>query len=318
MDKIFPFYPEAASSYAGQVDALYWFLVVLTVVMTVGIFAAAIFFFIKYRRRSEDEIPDEIEGSLKLEIIWTVIPLIICLGVFFWGTHIHMGMVKAPEDAVPVYAIGKQWMWKIQHANGRSEINELHIPLGQAVKMIMTSEDVLHSFYIPAFRTKMDVVPGKYTSLWFRPIKTGTYRLFCAEYCGTSHAAMKGWVHVLTPAEYERWLGGNVANESMEAAGQRLFTESKCNTCHAAGPSALGPSLNGVFGKQEQLANGQTVTVDDKYIRESILNPRAKVVAGYQPVMPTYEGQLNEQQIMQIISYIKTLAADDAAKGAQK
>jgi cytochrome c oxidase subunit II len=317
--KAFQFYPEAASSYAGQIDNLYFFLVALTVVMTLGIGAVALFFFVKYRRRSESECPEEIEGSLVLEITWSVIPLIICLGIFFWGTNIYMGMVKAPADSVPVYVVGKQWMWKLQHPDGRREINELHVPIGQNTRIIMASEDVLHSFYVPAFRTKMDVVPGKYTSLWFRPTKVGTYRLFCAEYCGTSHASMNGWVHVLSEADYAAWLSGNVANESMEEAGERLFTENKCNTCHAAtGSTQLGPSLSGIYGESVTLQNGRTVTVDDAYIRESILQPLAKIVTGFNPVMPTYETQLSEQQIMQIISYIKTLKPADGEEGGHE
>ena len=257
MDKIFPFYPEAASTYAGDVDLLYFFLVALTTVMTLSIFAAAVFFALKYRRKSESERPKEIEGNLKLELLWSIIPLLVCMLIFFWGTRIYMNMVQQPKDALPIYVVAKQWMWKIQHPDGRAEINELHIPVGQKFRLIMASEDVLHSFYIPAFRTKADVVPGRYTGLWFEANKIGTYRLFCAEYCGTSHAAMKGWVHVMSPADYEDWLGGNVANETMEQAGERLFAERKCNTCHSSQSGSLGPALEGVYGSQALLDNGQ-------------------------------------------------------------
>ncbi len=318
MDKIFPFYPEAASTYAGRVDALYFFLAAMTTVLTLSIFGIAVFFAIKYRRRSEDERPKAIEGNLKLELLWSGIPLIVCMGIFFWGTRIYMEMTQTPKDALPIYVVGKQWMWKIQHPDGRGEINELHIPIGQKFRMIMTSEDVIHSFYIPAFRSKADVVPGRYTSIWFEATKVGKYRLFCAEYCGTSHSAMKGWVHVMTPADYEDWLSGNVANESMDQAGERLFAERKCNTCHSGEPGALGPSLNGIFGTEVLLDNGQTVLADDKYMRESMLNPRAKMVQGYGAIMPTYESQLNEEQIMQIISYIKTLKAEAGTEGAHE
>jgi cytochrome c oxidase subunit 2 len=206
--------------------------------------------------------------------------------------------------------MGKQWMWKAQHPLGKSEINMLHVPVNQPVKLIMTSQDVIHSFYIPAFRVKKDVLPGRYTELWFEATKTGEYHLFCAEYCGTEHSQMIGSVVVMEQLEYERWLSGNVAGESMAAAGQRLFEQRGCASCHAGTSDARGPALAGLFGKEVQLEDGRTVTADESYLRESILNPQAKVVAGYSPVMPTFEGQISEEGLLQLVAYIKSLEGD--------
>lgn len=310
MNKLFQWYPERASTFAADVDYLYAFIVGVTVFFTVGISLAVLYFAIRYRRRKADEIPVQIEGSLALELTWSIIPLIIAMVIFFWGTKLFMEMAKRPPDALPIYVVGKQWMWKIQHPDGRREINSLHVPVGQAFQMIMTSEDVLHSFYIPAFRVKSDVVPGKYSTLWFKATKEGVYHLFCAEYCGTSHSGMRGSVTVMSPAAYEEWINGQVPGApklSMVEAGAQLFAERKCNTCHEGQPGAQGPLIRGIFGHPVTLANGQTVTADENYIRESILKPQAKLVQGFAPVMPAFAGQLGEEQILQLIAYIKSL-----------
>jgi cytochrome c oxidase subunit 2 len=228
--------------------------------------------------------------------------------MFVWGAWIFMEMQRPPEDALNIYVVGKQWMWKMQHLEGQREINELHIPVGRPVKLIMTSEDVIHSFFIPAFRTKQDVLPGRYTSEWFKPDKVGSYHLFCAEYCGTKHSGMIGWIHVMEPADYQAWLSGGRAMGSLADNGEKLFQQLACNNCHHLNDQGRCPNLVGVFGQNVQLTGGGVVKADEAYIRESILNPTAKVVAGFQPIMPTFQGLVTEEQVLQLIEYIKTLA----------
>jgi cytochrome c oxidase subunit 2 len=207
-------------------------------------------------------------------------------------------------------------MWKFQHLDGQREINELHVPVGRKVKLTMTTEDVIHSFFVPAFRVKMDVVPGKYSTLWFEPTKPGRYHLFCAEYCGTSHSGMIGWINVMEAPEYQAWLSGGGAEGSLADAGQRLFQQLACNTCHKSDGSGRGPALEGVFGKQIQLADGQKVLADEAYLRESITEPRAKTVAGYQQIMPTFKGQVSEEQLLELIAYIRSISSGPAAGGS--
>jgi cytochrome c oxidase subunit 2 len=306
----FPLFPEQASTFARDVDALYLFLVAVSGFFSVLIFALVFFFAIRYRRQREDEIPEAVHGSLALEIAWSVLPLLLCAVMFGWGAKLYFDMTRPPSNALQMWVVGKQWMWKIQHPEGRREINELHVPLGQPVKLTMTSEDVIHSFYIPAFRVKQDVLPGRYSTLWFQATAAGEYHLFCAEYCGTKHSGMIGKVVVMEAAAYERWLAGTPSHETMEQAGERLFVQNNCNTCHHARADARGPVLDGVFGKPVKLESGATITADEAYVRESILNPGGKVVAGYRPVMPTYQGQISEEGVMQLIAYIKSLARE--------
>jgi cytochrome c oxidase subunit 2 len=286
-----------------------FFAVLVTVLI---IFAA-----FKFRRRSEKEVGDDVHGNNVLEVGWTLIPTIIAIGIFAWGAAIYVNYRIAPKDTLDIYVVGKQWMWKLQQPNGRKEINELHIPVNRNVKLIMGSEDVIHDFYVPAFRVKMDVVPGRYNTMWFRPIKTGKYHFFCSQYCGTNHAVMGGWVTVMDPAEYAAWLSGESGDVNPAAAGERLFTQFACNTCHLANGTGRAPSLNGVFGANVLLADGSTVVADEAYIRESILQPKAKIVAGYQPVMPTFQGLVTEEQILNLTAYIKSLQSQPVpAKGA--
>ncbi|HXE75976.1 MAG TPA: cytochrome c oxidase subunit II [Candidatus Xenobia bacterium] len=312
-----PLFPEQASSVARHVDALYFYLTGVTIFFTVLIFSCVFYFAIRYRRRSEDELPKPIHGSLKLEIIWSVVPLVLVMVMFFWGATLYFHMRRAPADATQLFVVGKQWMWKIQHPDGQREINQLHVPVGRPIKLTMTSEDVIHSFYIPAFRIKMDVLPGRYTELWFTATRPGEYHLFCAEYCGTKHSGMIGRVVVMEPADYENWLAGSPAGETLEQAGARLFRQFNCHTCHEAGPTSRGPSLHEIFGKSVRLKTGATVTVDESYLRESILLPNAKVVAGYEPVMPTYQGLASEEQVMQLIAYIKSLTRQEGKAPTQ-
>lgn len=304
----FPLIPEQASTIAEGVDMLYYFLSAVSTLFSVLIFGAIFYFAIRYRRRSDTEIPKPIHGSTALEILWSAVPFCIVMVMFGWGASLYFTNSRAPEGAMTINVVAKQWMWKLQHPEGQREINELHVPIGQPVRLVMTSEDVIHSFYIPAFRTKMDVLPGRYTTAWFEATKTGAYHLFCAEYCGNEHSRMIGKVVVMEPVAYEEWLSGAAAGESMAEIGQRLFAELRCDSCHSADGSGRGPSLEDVFGRTIALDSGPAVVADEAYVRESILNPRAKVVAGFRPVMPTFQGQVSEEQLLQLLAYIKSLS----------
>jgi cytochrome c oxidase subunit II len=307
-----PLFPDQASTFAPNVDHLLYFLLTVSVFFTLAIFFAIFYFAIRYRRRSENELPNPVHGSLTLEILWSVIPFGLTMIMFAWGAAIFFHEGRPPDDAIPIYVVGKQWMWKLQHMEGRREINELHIPLGRAVKLTMTSEDVIHSFYVPDFRTKEDVVPGRYSTTWFKPTKAGQFHLFCAEYCGTNHSRMIGTVYVMQPQDYQEWLSGGAAMGSLSEEGGKLFESLACANCHKPDGSGRCPSLVGLFGRTVQLAGGGTIKADEAYIRESILQPAAKIVAGYQPVMPTFQGLVTEEGVVQLIEYIKSLGAGQA------
>jgi len=303
-----PFIPPSASTLSGQVDALYFYLSGVTVFFTLLIAGVLVFFVIKYRRRSPFEIPRPIAGSHKLETLWSVIPFVIAMSMFGWGAQLYFQMYRPPQNAVEVYVVGKQWMWKIQHSTGQREINELHVPVGRKIKLIMTAEDTIHDFFVPAFRMKADVLPGRYTTQWFEATTPGTYHLFCAEYCGMNHSGMIGSVIVMQPSEFDNWLSGNAAQQSPAVAGQQLFQSLGCVSCHGAnGEGGRGPALVGLFGRQVFLTNGQTLTADEAYVRESIENPQAKIVSGFGPIMPTFQGQVTPEQLIQIMSFIKSL-----------
>jgi len=298
-------HPESASKIASSVDSLFLFLLVVSAFFTVLIVTLVIVFAIKYRRRPERKSV-QIRGDLRLEILWTVIPLILSMVMFGWGAKLYMIQARAPADAEEVYVVGKQWMWKIQHLNGPREINELHVPVGVPIRLTLTSEDVIHSFFVPAFRMKKDAVPGRYNTTWFEAKKPGEYHLFCAEYCGTGHSTMIGHVIVMEPHEYEDWLSGGVSGQSLAEAGEKLFTRLACHTCHGGKPTDRGPPLTGLVGSTVRLTGGRTVKANETYIRESILEPKKKVVEGYEPIMPTYKGQLSEEDLIKIIAYLKT------------
>jgi cytochrome c oxidase subunit 2 len=308
-----PFSPEQASTNAGAVDGLYLFLWCLTIVFGVGLTFLILYFAVKFRRRQADEIPRPVAGSHRLEAVWVGVPFLMAMGIFVWSATIYYRMYRPPDEAIDIYVVAKQWMWKFQHLDGHREINELHVPVGRKVKLTMTTEDVIHSFFVPAFRLKMDVVPGKYSTLWFEPTKAGRYHLFCAEYCGTSHSGMIGWIDVMEAPEYQAWLSGGAAEGSLAGTGEKLFQQLACITCHKSDGSGRGPALEGVFGKQVQLDNGQKVVADEAYVRESITNPRAKIVAGYQPIMPTFQGQVTEEQLLELIAYVRSLGAPQGA-----
>lgn len=304
-----PLMPDQASTIAGGVDHVYFLLTAITVFFATIIFAAIFYFIIKYRRRSDDESPAEIEGSVPLEVLWTVIPTLITVVIFVWSSSLYFKNARPPRSSTEIFAVGKQWMWHLQHPEGPREINELHIPVNVPIKVTMTSEDVIHDFYVPAFRVKKDVLPGRYTSIWFQATQTGKFHLFCAQYCGMEHAGMIGWVYVMTPADYAEWLAGGAKGESMTQTGARLFIQYGCDTCHKPDNTGKGPSLDGVFGQPQKLKDGRTLTVDETFIRQAITNPNSMPLAEFAPVMPTFQGQLNEEQILDLMAYVKSLGA---------
>jgi cytochrome c oxidase subunit 2 len=302
-----PLFPESASTMASRVDALYFFLLAISVFFSLLIAGLIVFYAVKYRRRAADSVGSEIKGGLVLELTWTIVPLLITMVIFVWGASVFFAMARPPDETINIYVVGKQWMWKFQHLDGQREINELHVPVGRPVKLIMTSEDVIHDVFVPAFRIKADVVPGRYTHLWFQSTKPGRYRLFCAEYCGTKHSGMIGQVVVMDPSEYQTWLSGGASEGSLASAGAKLFQDLACNTCHRPDAQGRGPVLEGLFGKTVTLQNGETLSVDEAYVRESILQPAAKIASGFQPIMPTFQGLVTEEQLLELIEYVKSL-----------
>ncbi|HEX8550840.1 MAG TPA: cytochrome c oxidase subunit II [Abditibacteriaceae bacterium] len=301
-----PLNPDQASTAGVPLDTLMWALHLLTIIITAGVMIAVILFAIKYRRGSKVDRANPPLEHLTLELTWTILPFIISMGIFAWGAIVYFQNVRERAGSMEIYVTGKQWMWKVQHPNGKWEQNELHVPMGRPVKLTMTSEDVLHDFFIPAFRIKMDVIPGRYTNLHFEATQPGRYHLFCAEYCGTYHSGMVGSVVVMTPADYEKWLRtGNVQN-TRAAAGSRLFRQHGCSGCHGPNSSVKAPLLEGIYGSQRALENGKFVVADDRYLHDSILLPQKEIRAGFKPIMPTYKGRISEGEIMQIIDYLKT------------
>ncbi len=304
-----PFTPEQASTIAGHVDALYLYLILITLFFSTLVVVLIFYFAIRYRRRSPDEIPRPIEGSLVLETMWTIIPFMIAMTIFVWGASLYFALYRPPRDAIEIFVVGKQWMWKFQHTEGLREINELHVPVGAKVKLTMTTEDVIHAFAVPAFRIRTDVVPGRYTYLWFEATRTGRFHLFCTEYCGTNHSGMGGYVIVQDPAAYQAWLSGGTS-ESPAAQGEKLFQSLGCASCHKMDAQGRGPVLTGLFGKPQKLDTGQEVIADEAYIRESILDPQNKKVLGFGAVqMPSFRGQVTEEQILDLIAYVRSLGA---------
>jgi cytochrome c oxidase subunit 2 len=307
MWKNLPLFPERASALAWQVDGLYFLLVGVSAFFTLLIFALIFVFAVKYRRSAHPH-PVQIEGSLPLELAWTLIPLGICMIFFAWGSLIYFQEARPPKGAMEVYVVGKQWMWKFEHETGQREINQLHIPVDRDVKMVMSSQDVIHDFFVPAFRVKADVLPGRFTEIWFHTTKPGTYHLFCSQYCGTDHSGMIGQVIVMEPVAFQAWLSGGGSTGSLASNGQQLFQQLGCATCHRFDTQGRGPNLAGVFGKPVLLDDGRTVVADENYLRESILNPGAKIVSGFKPIMPSFQGQVSEESLMALVAYIKSLA----------
>lgn len=309
-----PLFPDQASTFAWQVDLLYAYLILVSIAFTIPIVVAIFFFFVKYREKEKYATPEEIHGSIMLETVWSIIPFIVSMTIFLGGAYIYYEQYRMPAEAMEIYVVGKQWMWKFQHGTGQREINELHIPVNRNVKLTMTTEDVLHDVYIPAFRTKADVVPGRYTNIWFNATKPGKYHLYCAEYCGLNHSGMGGWVYVMEQKDFDDWLAGGGSNQTPVEAGKELFTNKLgCASCHAGGASQRGAKLEGLFGTDVKLTTGQVVKADEEYIRNSILNPSGQIVEGYQPIMPTFKGQVTEEQLVSLVAYIKSLGSNPNA-----
>jgi len=300
-----------ASTTAVRVDLL---TLALTIICgSVGLLIACLLFYfsIRYRRRAgESGNPPATHQSHTLEWFWTLTPLAIFIGIFVWSGTIYYSAFSPPSDATPLYVVGKQWMWKFQHPEGQREISTLHVPTGRPVKLVMISEDVIHSFFVPAFRLHMDVLPQRYTSAWFEATKPGTYHLFCSQYCGTSHAGMIGQVIAMEPAEYQAWLTYS-ADGSLAMQGRQVFQKYRCLSCHSATSSARAPSLENLFGSRVPLKDGRVVIADDSYIRESIYQPSAKIAAGHLDVMPSFAGQISEEEVIALIAYFRSLEAGE-------
>jgi cytochrome c oxidase subunit 2 len=303
--------PPARSTLASETDALFHFINVTSIILLVGITFAILYFAWKYRRKSEDDVTPVITHNNKLEITWSVIPLIMVMIVFGWGFTGYMNLVTPPDDAYEIRVEGASWNWRFFYENGATSVNELNVPVDRPIKLIMSSTDVIHSFYVPDFRVKRDVLPNRYSSLWFEATETGESVIFCTEYCGTQHSNMDGTVNVMSQDEFDIWLEtSNSVDESIPPAerGEALVSQNGCNACHSVdGSSGVGPSFAGLWGSERTFQNAEPVTADENYIRESILESNAKVLEGYDPVMPSYQGVINDQQISDIIEYIKTL-----------
>ena len=306
-----PIFPVQASTFAEHLDPMFYLLAAFICVYTIGVTAVLIYFGTKYRQIPGSGRKSKTFHSMKLELLWTGIPLVIAIGIFVWGAILFYDFHNAPPNTLDINVEAKQWMWKLQHPNGMREVNELHVPKGRPVKLTMTSQDVIHNFFVPAFRVKQDVLPAVYSTLWFEATKVGEYPLFCAEYCGTQHSTMGGRIVVMEPADYEQWVAGGPALTPTKA-GEALFQQMGCATCHMSGDLSRGPNLGGVFGTEIKVKVGndvQTITANEEYIRESIMNPAVKVVEGYSPLMPTFANQLKDDDVLNLIAYIKSLSA---------
>jgi cytochrome c oxidase subunit II len=309
-----PLFPKQASTIAGSVDALYFFLIAVSACFACLIFGLIAYFMVKYRRRPGHERAVPTQTHIGLEIAWTGIPLLLTAVMFIWGAKLFFIEYNPPAGAMEVFVVGKQWMWKFQHPEGRAEINELHVPRGQPVKLTMISDDVIHDLFVPAFRVKKDVLPGRYTMVWFEATKTGSYHLFCSQYCGTQHSKMGGWVHVMEPSDYAKWIDGPGAGKPLALAGAQLFQKLGCAACHLPQGNGQGPSLVGVFGRTVKLTSGRTIEANEDYIRGTIAHPGVNVIAGYQPIMPTFKGLVGEEGMQQLIAYVKSLGQENGAK----
>lgn len=307
--------PDVASAYANQVDNLYAYLMGVSIFFTVAICVLIVYFAVRYRRQSDADRPEATKDGKLLEILGSVIPFILVMIMFFWGAKLYFDARIPPKDAIEVLVTGKQWMWKLQHPNGKREINDLHVPVGVPIKLTMTSEDVIHSFYLPAFRKKMDVVPGKYTQMWFLPEETGEFSIFCAEYCGTEHSLMVGKLYVMEQQDYAEWLTHRmvdgaaapmVASDDPAAAGKVIWDTNCAAACHTGKPGAIGPNIVNKFGTLRQLEDGSEILMDDNYVRNSMSNPNEHIAKGYPAAMTSFKGALNPKQMSQVIAYLKS------------
>jgi cytochrome c oxidase subunit 2 len=311
----FPFWPVRASAYAGQIDFLFGSLLVIAALTSGLVFFLLLFFANKYRHGSSADRSGTTKKTWRFEVAWTAATLLIFVGLAVWGADIYLHLYNPPPGALQIFVVGKQWMWKAQHPGGQREINELHVPVGQDVRLVMASQDVIHSFFIPALRIKQDVVPGRYETMWFRADRVGRYHLFCAEYCGTDHAHMGGWVTVMNPRDFAGWLRAQGGEGTLAAQGQELFRRYGCSGCHEPGGTVRAPRLEGVFGGPVPLSDGSVVVADERYVRDSILDPKAQVAAGYDPVMPTFAGQVSEDDLAKLVAYIESIGPQPAGGG---
>ncbi len=302
-------FPAEASGISPYVDALYFFLLLMTVFGTLLVGALLLVFSIRYRRE-RNPVATQIEGSTLLEATWTIIPLAIFLVTFVWGAVLYFRIYNPPTNAMNIYVVGKQWMWKAEHPGGQHEINALHVPMGQPVQLTMISQDVFHSFSVPDFRIKREVIPGRYSTVWFEATQVGTYHVFCTQYCGTQHSGMVGTVTVLTQDDYKKWLQQSTSGMSLAQNGERLFASMGCNSCHSGNAAARGPNLAGVYGAKLTLTDGSQMLVNDAYLRDAILNPSQHVTAGFAPIMPTYQGQISEDGLIDLVEYIKNMQSN--------
>ena len=311
MNPQFHLLPVDAAVSAGRLDDLALCVLLLTGAVALAVLVVMTGFSIRYRAGSNADRTHVPRKGLPVEIAWTVIPLLLFLGIYAWGAVDYVKLYRAPDNAMSVFVVAKQWMWEAEHKNGRREIGQLHVPLGRPVRLVMTSQDVIHSFFVPDFRVKQDVVPGRYTSIVFTPSRAGEYRLYCAEYCGTEHSRMLGRVVVMQPAAFAQWLQAGPRQPGMAARGYQLYRRYGCSGCHDPGSSVHAPDLTGLLGRRVHLADGRALTADEPYIRDSILQPAKDVVAGYTPIMPSFAGQIGEEDILDIIEYIRESAHDE-------
>src|ERR671933_1522768 len=313
----FPLWPQQASTMAARVDIFFIYLLLLSGAIATVVVLLMLFFSVRYRRGSRADRTNPPHGNLLIEWTWIIIPLGLALATFAGGAVLYIQMARVPSGATEIQVIGRQWMWNTQHPNGQSEINQLHVPAGRPIKLTMASQDVIHDFYIPAFRIHQDVLPGRYTTMWFTPTKVGEYHLFCSQYCGTQHAEMIGSVVVMDPADYERWLAGGNQQQGLAQQGAALFRQYGCSGCHGASATVHAPKLEGVYGRPVPLQDGRVVIADDQYIRDSILLPRRDIAAGYPPIMPSFQGQISEEDLLKLITYIKSLGVSSERTGSQ-
>jgi cytochrome c oxidase subunit 2 len=302
-----PLFPQAASSYAQRVDQLYLALIGFSLIFSVGIFCAILYLAIRYRRRSPEDVAASRPDPRRLELAWTIVPFVLAMGLLAWGVDLFWESQTPARDPLEIAVVAKQWMWKVRHASGAREIDSLHLPVGRPVRLTLATEDVIHSFFVPAFRVKQDVVPGRYVTLNVEPNRVGEYHLFCAEYCGTSHPRMIGTVTVMAPADFESWLRSKATAETPLTAGRRHFESLGCRTCHGDRSTERGPALAGLFGRPVKLGNGRMEVADESYLRESIVEPGKKLVAGFRPLMPPYRGRLSEEDLFELVSYLTSL-----------
>lgn len=304
-------FPNQASNGAAEYDWLFLACILISLFFIAVVFIPIIAFSIRYRKSANPDRSNPSAGSDLLECTWTIIPTIMGLGLFAWGGILYHKEQNPPPDAMEIHVIGKQWMWKVQHPEGAREINEIHVPLGRPVMLLMTSQDVIHDVFLPDFRIKQDVLPGKYTTEWFTPNKLGEYHLFCAEYCGTLHSKMGGRLIVMEPSEYERWLTSGPPQPTLAASGETLYRQLGCSGCHDQHGTVRAPPLTNLYGRSVALSTGETVLADERYIRDSILLPASQIVAGYENLMPSFKGRISEEEILQITAYLKSLTAKD-------